>query len=189
MHSIRSVTSGSPPRSEAQRTQQQQPTPKLRSRISCSTIQRARKQRRLVLTLTFSSTSKRRIRTRSRNSTISKNTIALPSSITTRSFVSSQAQRKATRRRNGLISCAQSSGTRRCSRLWPSHKAARKKAKRVDRVPLERGPRNRGQQITTPPCQHRRLILRFHRRLRWHPILLPLLNRCCLCRTRVQVRI
>src|SRR6266403_4048934 len=189
MPSIRSVTSGSPQRRRVQRMPLPQATPKLHSKISSFITRRARKRHRRALTLIFSSTSKRRTRTRSRNSTISRNTIALPSSTTTRSFVSSQDPRKATRRRNGLISCAQSSGTRRCSRLWPSHKVARKRAKRVDRVPLERGPPNRVQQITKHPCQLRRLILRFHRRLRWRPILPPPVNRCCLCRSRVQVRI
>src|SRR5260370_30299644 len=131
MRSIKSVTSGSPRPKPAQRTQQPQPTRKLRFRIFSSTIRRARKQRRHAATWTFSSTSKRPTHIRSRNSTINKNIIAPLSSTTTKSFVSSRDQRKAMKPKNELISCAQNLGTLRFSLLCPLHKVARKRAKHM----------------------------------------------------------
>ena len=55
------------------------------------------------------------------------------------------------RPRSGSISCAQSSGTLRFSRLWPSHKLARKRAKRMARGLPKPAPQSRVRQITTAP--------------------------------------
>src|SRR6266481_8702545 len=189
MRSIKSVTSGSPRPKPAQRTPQQQPTPKLRFRIFSSTIRRARKQRRHAATWTFSSTSKRPTHIRSRNSTINKNIIAPLSSTTTKSFVSSRDQRKAMKPKNELISCAQNLGTLRFSLLCPLHKVARKRPTHMAGGLPEPSPQSRVRQITKRRYLRPRLILRYRRRLPLRPIRLPRLNHCCLCRARARVRI
>src|SRR5215472_370696 len=72
----------------------------------------------------------------------------------------------------------------RFSRLYTFRRMPRKKPTNWDRDLLEPDLQSPAQPITRRLCLRRRLIARFHRRLRLLRIRLLRLNLCCLCPTR-----
>src|SRR5215469_3770934 len=96
---------------------------------------------------------------------------------------------KATRRRNGLISCAQNLEMRRFSRRFPWHKPARKRATCTERELPKADRQSRVLQTTKRRCLPRRAIIRFRRRLRLRLIPLLRLSLCWLRRPQAQAPI